>query len=244
MSAEPNMHDLHQWVCWRSEERNGKKTKVPYSPSTGTRARSDDRTTWSTLSEARRAVEEEGHDGIGFVFTADDPFCGVDLDGCVDRQTGEIQPWAADILDRLDSYTEFSPSSEGLHIIVRAELPEGRRRGGGVEMYDRAASSPSRADTCPVLRNRLRTARARSPLSTPDSSHRNTNKTLPSTALQHPPSQISRMRRSCAVRCVRATETSSPPSGAETAPATPQTPKPTSLSSPCSPSGPAPTRIA
>ncbi|MDQ3301769.1 MAG: DUF3987 domain-containing protein, partial [Actinomycetota bacterium] len=110
---------------------------VPYSPSTGDRARSDDPTTWANLNEARRAVEEEGHDGIGFVFTADDPFCGVDLDGCVDRQTGEIQPWAADILDRLDSYTEFSPSGEGLHVIVRAELPEGRRRGGGVEMYDR-----------------------------------------------------------------------------------------------------------
>jgi len=137
MSAAPTMRDLRQWVCWCSEERNNKKTKVPYSPSTGTRARSDEPSTWSTLAEARRTAEREDYDGIGFVFTADDPFCGVDLDGCVDRQTGEIQPWAADILDDLNSYTEFSPSSEGLHIIVRAELPKGRRRGGGVEMYDR-----------------------------------------------------------------------------------------------------------
>lgn len=137
MSIEPTMRNLHQWVCWRSEERGGKNTKVPYSPKTGARGRSDDSTTWGSLAEARRAVEEENHDGVGFVFTAEDPFCGVDLDACVDPNTGEIEPWAADILDSLNSYTEFSPSGEGLHVMVRASLPEGRRRGGGVEMYDR-----------------------------------------------------------------------------------------------------------
>ncbi len=38
------MKDLKQWVCWCSEarERDGKPTKVPYSPTTGARARSDD----------------------------------------------------------------------------------------------------------------------------------------------------------------------------------------------------------
>lgn len=137
MSAEPNMRDLRQWVCWRRENRGGKPTKIPYSPSTGTRARSDDPNTWGGLAEARQAAQEKGHEGIGFVFTAEDSFSGVDLDRCVDRETGQIEPWAVEILDHLDSYTEFSPSGEGLHVIVQGELPEGRRRDGGIEMYDR-----------------------------------------------------------------------------------------------------------
>ena len=72
-----NMGDLPQWVCWRAELREGKATKIPYSPGSGSRARSDDPATWDTLSEARKAARARDLDGIGFVFTASDPFCGV-----------------------------------------------------------------------------------------------------------------------------------------------------------------------
>ena len=132
------MKDLEQWVCWRLEARgqNAKPTKVPYSPRSGTRARSDDPATWGTLAEAERAAEKD-FDGIGFVFATSDPFCGVDLDSCVDPETGEIEPWATKVLDELDSYTEISPSGTGLHVIVRSKLPPGGNRKGRVEMYDR-----------------------------------------------------------------------------------------------------------
>ena len=136
MSQDARMKELGQWVCWRHEVRAGKPTKVPYSPSSGARARSDDRSTWGTFDEAKEA-SEKGYDGVGFVFTAQDPFCGVDLDRCLNPETGEIEPWAAEIVDELDSYTEVSPSGIGLHVIVRAKLPEGGRRKGGIEMYDR-----------------------------------------------------------------------------------------------------------
>ncbi|MBA2713607.1 MAG: hypothetical protein H0U55_08670, partial [Rubrobacteraceae bacterium] len=131
------MKDLKQWVCWRSEERAGKLTKVPHSPASGTRARSDDPATWGTLAAAEEAARKNGHDGIGFVFTARDPFCGVDLDSCVDPKTQEIEPWATEITEELDSYAEFSPSGTGLHVVVRAKLPAGGNRKGSVEMYDR-----------------------------------------------------------------------------------------------------------
>jgi putative DNA primase/helicase len=137
VSEGPSIRDLPQWVCWRSEERDGKRTKVPYSPSSGARARSDDPETWGTLYEAREAVRENDYDGIGFVFTADDPFCGVDLDGCLDPETGEVEPWALEIVEELASYTEISPSGTGLHILVRATLPSDGNRNGKVEMYDR-----------------------------------------------------------------------------------------------------------
>ena len=74
--------------------------------------------------------------GIGFVFTADDPFVGVDLDHCRDPETGEVEPWAQEIVDELDSYTEVSPSKTGLHSIVNGKLPPGGRRKGRVEMYE------------------------------------------------------------------------------------------------------------
>jgi len=132
-----NMGDLPQWVCWHAELREGKTTKIPYSPESGSRARSDDPATWGTLSEAKKAARDGDLDGIGFVFTESDPFCGVDLDACVDPETGEIASWAGEIVGALDSYTEFSPSGTGLHVLLRAKLPPGGNRRARIEMYDR-----------------------------------------------------------------------------------------------------------
>lgn len=133
------MRDLKQWVTWRSEERDGKATKIPYSPRTGSRASSMDPATWAMFSEAvaahRTAGDSSEHSGIGFVFTAYDAYCGVDLDNCRDSESGELEPWAREIADELDSYTEVSPSGTGLHIICRGELPPGRNRKGSVEAY-------------------------------------------------------------------------------------------------------------
>ena len=131
-----DMRDLRQWLCWRSEERNGKPTKIPYSPLTGQRASSTTPGTWAGYEEAVRACEEHGYGGIGFVFTSEDDLCGVDLDGCLNADTGEIEPWARIIIEEVDSYTEISPSGKGVHILVRATLPEGRNRKGRFETYD------------------------------------------------------------------------------------------------------------
>jgi hypothetical protein len=133
-----DMRDLRQWLCWRSEERDGKPTKVPYSPATGKRADSMLPDTWSGYQEAVRTCKEKGYGGIGFVFTPEDDLCGVDLDKCLDPDTGEIEGWAQAIIEELDSYTEISPSGNGVHILVRATLPEGRNRKGRFEAYDRS----------------------------------------------------------------------------------------------------------
>ncbi len=132
-----NIRDLRQWLCWRTEERDGKPTKVPYSPLTGFLASSTDPQTWADYAEAVKACKEHGYGGIGFVFTPEDDLCGVDLDGCLDPQTGVIENWAKETIEELDSYTEISPSGTGVHILLRAELPEGRNRKGRFEAYDR-----------------------------------------------------------------------------------------------------------
>jgi len=131
------MRNLQQWVCWRYEERNGEPTKVPYYPLGTKRADTTNPTTWAKFTDAVAACRKHGYDGIGFVFTKDDPFCGIDLDGCRDPETGEIEPWAQEIIQDISSYTEISPSGTGLHILVRGELPDGRNRKGKIEMYHR-----------------------------------------------------------------------------------------------------------
>jgi putative DNA primase/helicase len=137
------LRELDQWLVWRYEHRDDKPTKVPYDPKTGRRASSTDSATWAPFEQAA-GVAKLGADGIGFVFTKDDPFCGVDLDDCREPATGEIHPRALDLAKRLDSYVELSPSGTGLHIIVRAALDGGRNRtaktpwNGVFEFYDRA----------------------------------------------------------------------------------------------------------
>jgi hypothetical protein len=126
-----------QWVAWRSEERSGKATKVPVNPATGSYASATDAETWTDFATAREYAASSAR-GVGFVFTADDPIVGVDLDDCRDPDDGSLTDWAQDIVDRLDSFTEVSPSGTGVHVLVEGELPDGRNRHGDVELYDDA----------------------------------------------------------------------------------------------------------
>ena len=140
MAALPDeLKALRQWVVWRYEARPGKDkpAKRPYSPRTGRPARTDGPATWGTWPQALARYQHGGWEGLGFVFTAADPYCGIDLDDCRDPATGEIAFWAQQIVDALESYTEISPSGRGLHILVKAALPDhvGRKQ-GAVEVYD------------------------------------------------------------------------------------------------------------
>jgi len=121
----PNeLRELRQWVCWREEERDGKRTKVPKRATGKGNAASDDPQTWATFEQALRRFERGDVDGVGFVLTAEDPYLFVDLDNVISA-TGELAPWARDVVDGLQSYTEISPSGRGLHVCVRGRLPDG-----------------------------------------------------------------------------------------------------------------------
>jgi hypothetical protein len=142
MSVPAELRDLAQWVVWRYEDRDGKRTKVPYQPAALTaRASSTDPGTWGTHEDALRAAGTDGMDGTGFVFTAEDPYSGVDFDHCVNGE--DVNPHAANVLRELDSYAEFSPSGTGLHVIVCATVNGGKNRtsktpwGAEFENYDR-----------------------------------------------------------------------------------------------------------
>jgi len=132
-----DLQALNQWAAWRWERRNGKWTKRPLNPDTGSSARSNDPDTWGSLEAAVRRMRRASLPGIGFMFHPDDGFAGVDIDGCRNPLTGEIEPWAQEIVEGLCSYTDVSPSETGLKVFVQGELPSGRRRKGQIEMYDR-----------------------------------------------------------------------------------------------------------
>jgi putative DNA primase/helicase len=131
------LKQLDQWAAWRWEVRDGKWTKPPLNPSTGRYARNNDPDTWGSLDEAMRRMRKDRLAGVGFMFHSNDGLAGIDLDDCRNPYSGEVEPWATEIVRGLGSYTEVSPSERGLKVFVRGELPPERRRKGRIEMYDR-----------------------------------------------------------------------------------------------------------
>jgi putative DNA primase/helicase len=127
---------LDYWCLWRYEWRKSKQggewTKVPCQP-TGRKAKSDDRATWSSFDAVCDAYRGGSFDGLGCFIAA--PYIGVDFDEVRNKETGTIEPWAAEAIQLLESFTEVSVSGTGLHVWVTGELPPGRRRCGRVEIY-------------------------------------------------------------------------------------------------------------
>jgi KaiC/GvpD/RAD55 family RecA-like ATPase len=141
-----------QWIVWRQEKRGGELTKVPYNSFGRGMAKSNDPATWSTFEAAvtTYAASTTDYAGIGFVFSADDEFCGIDLDGCRDPKTRQWSDWARKIMLEFNTYTELSPSCTGAKMFVEAKSPlecgrkikpPGAEKSGGkepgIEVYDK-----------------------------------------------------------------------------------------------------------
>lgn len=107
--------------------RGSKATKIPFNPHRPLAgAKSNDPATWATFEVAERLCKVESFDGLGFVFYADDPYVGIDLDNCRNPATGEVNAWGTEVLAKFGGYAEASPSGTGVHIIGRGLIPDGR----------------------------------------------------------------------------------------------------------------------
>ena len=107
-----------QWVAYKLEQRKGedKPTKVPYR-ATNVRASTTDGSTWLSYEEALALARQGEFGGVGFVFSADDPFTGIDLDHCRCTITNSIDVWAQNYLqEAVNTYQEVTPSGEGVRI--------------------------------------------------------------------------------------------------------------------------------
>ena len=147
------------WCCWRTELREGKPTKIPIDAKTGKNAECNNPETWSTYDKVVEYYEQNlkphfpfSEAGIGFFFSDSDPYTGIDFDDCVKggavlstsrAKRCVLNETALIKIEKLNSYTEFSPSLDGTHTIVRAVKTGEKCRTGKVdfcshvEMYDK-----------------------------------------------------------------------------------------------------------
>lgn len=130
------MKKIDSWVCWKTENRNNKPTKIPINPQTGANAASNDPKTWACYEDALKSYKENKYSGIGFMFTKESGIVGIDLDKYRDSSSGELNSKAKEILTVLNSYSEVSPGGTGIHILCKGKLPPSGRRNGSFEMYD------------------------------------------------------------------------------------------------------------
>ena len=115
------------WVCCDPH-------KVPQVPGTRRRASSTNPATWRSYAEAAAWFADGHHAGIGRVIAHGDPYAGVDLDGVRDPASGTMKAPAREILEALDSYSEISPSGDGVKIWVKAQLDRSYVK-PGLEIY-------------------------------------------------------------------------------------------------------------
>jgi len=129
-----------QWVNWRYElDGAGKPTKTPYNPTSGKHASSTNTKTWNSFQTVVAAMATGHYSGIGFVLASSDPYTIIDLDDpykddATEEEALETRTRHGKVIGMMDTYTEWSPSGKGMHVVVRGRVQTGRRR-GKIEVY-------------------------------------------------------------------------------------------------------------
>ena len=112
-SLPASVQSSGRFCCWRYEQRGNQRTKVPYNPITGERAKSNAPGSFASYDEAVRA---KGYDGLGIgIFGG---LCAIDIDHCI--SDGQYTETALEMIQLMHSYTEVSPSGTGVHILFAA----------------------------------------------------------------------------------------------------------------------------
>lgn len=100
------------FCVWKFEKRNGQKTKMPYNPETGERAKINDLRTFSDFKNTLVTYAMGGYDGIGIA--VGNGIGAFDIDHCI-REDGTLNDTADTVLSIFPTaYVEKSPSGKGL----------------------------------------------------------------------------------------------------------------------------------
>lgn len=141
-SAIPDdLASRRQWLVWRFETKPGDKKprKVPYycngKRRTGAQGSESDRASLFDLAAAKAAMVKGKYSGVGMALLPGDDLVGIDLDAMIDPDTGEMCERGGAIIAACDSYTEFSPSGKGVHIICSGTTDTFKSNEIGVEVF-------------------------------------------------------------------------------------------------------------
>lgn len=135
------LRDRKVWVCypmiWNETKHNGVGgyDKPPINAYTLKNASSDNPEHLATFDEAVAQIGKMAYVhaktftgsveivGVGVALSGTG-VAGIDLDNVVDKERRVMTREANEIMKLLDSYTEISPSGNGLHILFLGSLPE------------------------------------------------------------------------------------------------------------------------
>lgn len=119
-----------QFILWTTADRKGKLVKLPVDYRNARTSNAHDSAIWLDAATAIATAEQYGPGyGVGFVFTANDPFYFFDVDDCV--VDGDWSQISKDLMARFSgAAVEVSQSGKGLHIIGTGSptLPPDSRR--------------------------------------------------------------------------------------------------------------------
>ena len=125
---------MPRWVCWQRQhdpKHPDKPRKVPMAADGQGNAKVNNPKTWGTYAQASDTLKARGYSGLGFILGAG--VLGVDIDHCIEN--GETSPFAREIMQKLPTYTEVSPSGTGLHMLMLGSMSTQGRRKGQLEIY-------------------------------------------------------------------------------------------------------------
>lgn len=112
-----------KWVAWEHKKRrSGKPLKKPINPQTGQGASVSNPKHWGSYDQAAARAARDNLAGLGYVLTNNDGITGIDIDGVRDKETGELEPWVADLVASAETYVEVSPSGTGLRILCLGKI--------------------------------------------------------------------------------------------------------------------------
>ena len=124
------------WVVWNEKKtKAGRPPKILLQAINGQPASVKDPETWCDFKTLLKYYED--YDGIGFVVTKTTGIVAWDLNYCRNPYTRVIESWAIDIIRRLNSYTEVTPSGKGIRILTISELWYGKKISKRSRVYDR-----------------------------------------------------------------------------------------------------------
>ena len=102
-----------RWLYWQHvTDKNGRPTKIPKRLN-GVNASSTNPNSWETFDRLMPIPPQMA--GVGIALGGG--LLGVDMDACL--VDGQLEPWAADVVERLATYAEISPSGGGIKLLMR-----------------------------------------------------------------------------------------------------------------------------